>query len=121
MSLSKKDVLRIKRHRRILLRLHGTSERPRLTVRRSLNNMSVQAIDDISNKTIFSLSTLDKEIRQATPKTGNVKAANLLGETFAKRAITKGIKQVIFDRSGYLYHGRIKALAEGLRKGGLEF
>jgi len=112
---------RSKRHKRIRLTIQGSQERPRLVVRRSLANMYLQAVDDLNNRTLFSLSTLDKEIKEANPHRGNVKAAAILGAAFAKKAQEKGIKQVVFDRAGYLYHGRIKALADGLRKGGLEF
>lgn len=95
--------------------------RPRLVVHRSLKNLFAQVIDDTKNKTLFSLSTLDKEIRQKIPDAGNIKAAQFFGETFSLKAKEKGITRVVFDRAGYLYHGRIKAFAEALRKGGLEF
>jgi large subunit ribosomal protein L18 len=118
---NRKELLRIKRHRRILLNMRGTEARPRLIVRRSLKNIYAQIIDDTKSKTLFSMSTFDKEIKQNFPQAGNVKAAALLGEAFARRAKEKGISQIVFDRAGYLYHGRIKAFAEGLRKGGLQF
>lgn len=95
--------------------------KPRLVISRSLNNLSAQLVDDSENKTIFSLSTLDKEIRKNLPNCGNVKAAESFGETFARRAKEKGITRIVFDRAGYLYHGRVKAFAESLKKGGLEF
>ena len=88
---------------------------------RSLKNLCAQVIDDTKNRTIFSLSTSDKEIKQKLPTGGNVKAAQLFGEVFANKAKEKGITKIVFDRAGYLYHGRIKAFAEALRKGGLEF
>ena len=116
-----KEYLRLKRHRRIRLGICGTSTKPRLVVHRSLKNISAQIIDDVKNKTVFSLSTLDREIRQKFPYAGNIKAAEFFGEVFAKKAKEKGINRIIFDRAGYLYHGRIKAFAEALRKGGLEF
>ncbi len=116
-----KELHRLKRHRRIRLLMHGSSERPRLVVRRSINNMYAQIIDDTANKALFSLSSLDKEVKKNVSSAGNVKAAGLLGEVVARRAKEKGITKIIFDRAGYLYHGRIKAFAEGLRKGGLEF
>lgn len=115
-----KEQLRIKRHSRIRLRMQGTASKPRLVIHRSLKNFYVQVIDDIAQKTLFSLSTLDKGIRQKSAQAGNVKAAELLGQVFAERVREKGIKSVIFDRGGYLYHGRIKAFAEALRKAGLE-
>jgi large subunit ribosomal protein L18 len=116
-----KEDLRLKRHRRIRLNMMGTPEKPRLVVRRSLKNMHIQMIDDTAGKSLFSLSSLDKEVKKSVASGGSVKSAALLGEIFARRAKDKGISKIIFDRAGYLYHGRIKALAEGLRKGGLEF
>lgn len=106
---------------RIRKRISGNSEFPRLTVYRSLNNISAQLIDDTQNKTLFSLSSLDKEIKQRFPVSGNIKAASFFGEVFAHKAKEKGISKVVFDRAGYAYHGRVKAFAEALRKGGLEF
>lgn len=117
----KKEALRLKRHRRIRLAMQGTSIRPRLVVHRSLKNLSAQLVDDTKNITLFSLSTLHKEIKQKFSHSGNTKAAEFFGEIFAKMAKEKGITKIIFDRAGYLYHGRIKAFAETLRKGGLEF
>lgn len=118
---NKKGQSRLKRHRRIRLRMLGTGERPRLIINRSLKNLSAQLIDDTKDKTLFSLSTLDKGIRQKFSGAGNIKAAQLFAEIFAGRLKEKGITKIIFDRCGYLYHGRIKAFAENLRKGGLEF
>jgi large subunit ribosomal protein L18 len=118
---NKKEALRLKRHKTLRLRMSGTEERPRLVVRRSLNNLYAQVMDDTNNKSLFSLSTLDKEIKQKCAYAGNVKAAVLLGEVFSRKAKEKGITKVVFDRAGYLYHGRIKSFAEALRKGGLEF
>ncbi|MEI6632018.1 MAG: 50S ribosomal protein L18 [bacterium] len=116
-----KESIRLKRHRRIRLKMRGTEDKPRLVVRRSLKNMYVQIIDDAAGKSVFSLSSIDKETKKNIPSGGNVKEAGLLGEFFARRVKEKGITKIIFDRAGYLYHGRIKAFAEGLRKGGLEF
>ncbi|MDD5254765.1 MAG: 50S ribosomal protein L18 [Candidatus Omnitrophica bacterium] len=113
--------LRVKRHKRIRLMLKPSSERPRMVVRRSLNNIFAQVIDDVSHKTLFSFSSTDKEIREKFANSGNVKSAAFCGEVCARRAKEKGIEQIVFDRAGYLYHGRIKAFAEGLRKGGLKF
>lgn len=101
--------------------LRGSSERPRLVVSRSLNNLSAQAIDDVKNKTLLSISTYDKEVKGQLPAAGNIKAAVFLGEVFSRRAKELGITKIIFDRAGYLYHGRVKAFAEALRKGGLIF
>ena len=119
--MNKKEQLRLKRHKRIKLRMHGTSQAPRLVVNRSLKNLTAQVIDDTKDKTIFSLSTMDKEVKGKFINAGNIKAAEFFGEVFARRAKEKGIARIIFDRAGYLYHGRIKAFAEALRKGGLEF
>jgi len=94
---------------------------PRLVVHRSLKHFSASVVDDTQNKTLFSLSTLDKAVKEKFPSAGNVKAAHFFGEYFAQKAKEKGISKIIFDRAGYLYHGRIKAFAEALRKGGLEF
>jgi large subunit ribosomal protein L18 len=119
--MDKKRLIRIKRHRSGRLRITGTIQRPRLSVHRSLANLYGQIIDDTTNRTLFSLSTRDKEIKAKFPYGGNVGAATFLGEVFALRAKEKGIIRVVFDRGGYLYHGRIRAFAESLRKGGMDF
>jgi large subunit ribosomal protein L18 len=119
--MDKKELIRIKRHRSQRLKIIGTVERPRLAVHRSLANLYGQVVDDTANHTLFSLSTRDKEIKARFAYGGNVKAATFLGEVFARRAKEKGITKVVFDRGGNLYHGRIKAFAEGLRKGGMDF
>jgi large subunit ribosomal protein L18 len=117
----KKTLLRVKRHSRIRMRISGTAERPRLVIRRSLKNFHAQIVDDTQNKILLSLSTIDKEIKAKCNSAGNVKASECLGQVLAKRAIEKGINTIVFDRAGYLYHGRVKAFAENLRKGGLQF
>lgn len=117
----RQDLARIARHERIRKTLCGTAQRPRLSVYRSLKNIYAQIIDDVSNRTLLSLSTQDKEMRKSCAYGGNVKAAGLLGGVLAKKAKQMGISKVVFDRGGYLYHGRVKALAEGARKVGLEF
>jgi large subunit ribosomal protein L18 len=117
----KRTLLRIKRHNRIRMRISGTSERPRLVIRRSLKNFHAQIVDDANNKILLSLSTIDKEIKEKSKSAGNIKASERLGEVLAKRAVEKGISTIVFDRAGYLYHGRVKAFAESLRKGGLKF
>lgn len=119
--MKKRELLRLKRHRTIRLRMHGTAEKPRLLVHRSLNNLWAEAINDVENKVLISFSTQNKEFKQKSGRTGNMKSADLFGQAFAQRAKEKGISKVIFDRAGYLYHGRIKAFADALRKGGLEF
>jgi large subunit ribosomal protein L18 len=110
-----------RRHRRIRKQVVGTSERPRLSVRRSLKNLFIQVVDDTKGMTLVSASTAEKSFQQKAAYGGNVKAAALLGEIVAARAKDKNIARVVFDRGGYDYHGRIKAFAEAARKGGLEF
>lgn len=118
-----KDFKRSRVHTRIRKKLQGTSERPRLNVYRSTNHLYVQVIDDSKHATLVSANTLEfgeaKEGKR--PTGGNVSAAKQLGKTIAERAKEKGISKVVFDRGGYLYHGRIKALADAVREGGLEF
>jgi large subunit ribosomal protein L18 len=109
------------RHARVRNKVSGTTERPRLNVYRSLNNIYAQVIDDTTHNTIVSASTLDEEIKSAVKSTGNKEAAKAVGALVAKRAIEKGIKVVVFDRGGYIYHGRVKELAEAAREAGLEF
>ena len=119
--MRKKEELRLKRHKRIRMKMSGTPEKPRLVVHRSLKNISAQVLDDTMGKVLFSLSTKDKALKQKFISAGNLKASVLFGEMFAKAAKEKGIVKVIFDRAGYLYHGRIKSFAEALRQGGMEF
>ena len=116
-----KEIKRIYRHRRIRKTMSGSAERPRMCVHRSLKNMSVSVIDDVSGKVLMGLSTLAKELKGKVKNGGNIKAAEALGEAFAKLAVAKGIKAVSFDRGGYMYHGRVKAFADAARKAGLEF
>jgi large subunit ribosomal protein L18 len=113
--------LRIKRHKHIRRKLSGTMEIPRLVVRRSLTNMYAQLVDDVKDKILMTASTNDKEIKTTLPYRGNMKAAIAFGGLFAQRAKDKGFAKVVFDRAGYLYHGRVKAFAESARKGGLQF
>ena len=119
--MNKKELSRLKRHRRIRLKMQGTKAKPRLVIKRSLNNLFAQVIDDTDNKVLFSFSTANKEFKQKAANSGNIKAAGIFGEVFSKMAREKGIVKIIFDRAGYLYHGRVKEFAEHLRKGGLEF
>jgi large subunit ribosomal protein L18 len=114
-----KNATRKKRHARVRSKLSGTAARPRLNVFRSSKHIYAQLIDDVSGVTLASASTLDKEI--GLESSGNVDAAVKVGELVAKRAVEKGIKAVVFDRGGYLYHGRVKALADAARENGLEF
>ncbi len=99
----------------------GTAERPRLNVSRSIKHMYAQVIDDALGNTMAAASTLDPELRQTIKRTGNVDAAREVGRLIAVRAAAKGISAVVFDRGGYLYHGRVQALADGAREGGLRF
>ena len=112
---------RERRHRRIRKRVLGTPERPRLSVYRSLAHIYAQIVDDTKGNTIVAASTLDKELAALKGHKGNVATAKKVGELIAKRALEKGLKKVVFDRGGYMYHGRVKALAEGARETGLEF
>ena len=113
--------VRVKKHKRIRNRFSGTAQRPRLAVFRSNNHMYAQIIDDTARNTLVSASTLEKEISAELEKTNNVEAAAYIGTVIAKRALEKGIKQVVFDRGGFLYHGKIAALADAAREAGLEF
>ena len=116
-----RELRRRRRHRRVRGRVEGTAERPRLCVRRSLAHMYVQIIDDAAGCTLASCSTLTPDVRQQGGYGGNVKAAQLVGAKIAELALARGVKLVRFDRGGYRYHGRVKAVAEAARKAGLEF
>ena len=113
-----KSIARVRRHERVRAKISGTAECPRLCVFRSNKNIAVQVIDDVAGNTLVAASTLDKEIKT---KASNIEAAKEVGELIAKRAIKAGIKNVVFDRGGYIYHGKVKALAEAAREAGLEF
>jgi large subunit ribosomal protein L18 len=115
--LRQRNVIRQRIHFRIRQKMQGTAERPRLNVYRSLNHIYAQIVDDAKGETILSDSTLASKIKTG----GNVAAAKEVGKQVAERAIEKGIKRVVFDRGGYLYHGRVKALADAARAAGLEF
>ncbi|OPJ54879.1 50S ribosomal protein L18 [Alkalithermobacter paradoxus] len=116
-----KNETRLKRHRRVRKKVSGTAERPRLNVFRSNSNIYAQIIDDVNRTTLVAASSLESEIKDQVKATGNKEAAKLVGKLVAKKALEKGIDKVIFDRGGYLYHGRVKELAEGAREGGLNF
>jgi large subunit ribosomal protein L18 len=109
------------RHERIRKRTTGTAERPRLCVRRSLNHMYAQIIDDQTGRSLLQISSLAPEIRKLADEKAKTELSRELGKLIAQRAIEQGIKQVVFDRGGYLYHGRVKAVAEAAREAGLEF
>ncbi len=117
---SRKEV-RLKKHMRIRNRFSGTAERPRLAVYRSNDHMYAQIIDDTVGNTLVSASTLQKDVKAELEKTNNVDAAAYLGKVIAERAMAKGIKTVVFDRGGFIYQGKVKALAEAAREAGLEF
>ncbi|MBS3970829.1 MAG: 50S ribosomal protein L18 [Clostridia bacterium] len=120
-KIYERNATRKKKHRRLRFRLTGTSERPRLNVFRSNSQIYAQIIDDTAGKTMVSASTLEKDIQEEIKGLNKKEAAKVVGKLIAKRAAEMGIKQVVFDRGGYIYHGRVAALAEGAREGGLEF
>lgn len=118
MARDSKNEIRLRIHKRIRRKLAGAADRPRLAVFRSLNHIYAQVIDDQQGRTLAAAATTEKDLRG---KGGNVEGAKLIGKTVAERAKDKGITKVVFDRGGYLYHGRVKALAEAARQAGLEF
>ena len=120
-SKKSRQEVRMNKHRRIRNRLNGTPERPRLAVFRSNNHMYAQIIDDTIGNTLVAASTVEKDVRAELEKTNNVDAAAYLGTVIAKRALEKGISTVIFDRGGFLYQGKVAALADAAREAGLEF
>ncbi len=116
-----RETLRSRRRRRVRKKIFGTAARPRLNVFRSLNHIYAQIIDDAQGTTMLSASSLSPELRGDLPRSGNKEAAAAVGKLIAQKAMQKGIKKVVYDRAGYIYHGRIKALADAAREGGLEF
>ena len=116
-----KNKARLKRHLRVRKKIEGTSARPRLNVFRSSKHIYAQVIDDVKGVTIVAASTMDKELRDQITNGGSVESARKVGELVAKRAKEAGVSNVVFDRGGYLYHGRIQALADAAREAGLEF
>ena len=120
-SKQSRQEVRVKKHMKIRNRFSGTAERPRLAVFRSNNHMYAQIIDDTVGKTLVAASTLEKEVKAELEKTNNVDAAAYLGTVIAKRAIEKGIDTVVFDRGGFIYQGKIEALADAAREAGLKF
>jgi large subunit ribosomal protein L18 len=124
MRIKTKDDRRQRIRYRIRRRVSGSVERPRLTIFRSVSHMYVQVVDDASGKTIASASTVEPTVKGALAKKatgGNVEGAKAIGKTIAERLIEKGVKRVVFDRNGFLYHGRVKAVADAAREAGLEF
>ncbi|GFH93815.1 50S ribosomal protein L18 [Lachnospiraceae bacterium] len=120
-SKESRQKVRVKKHMRIRNRFSGTAEQPRLAVFRSNNHMYAQIIDDTVGNTLVSASTLEKAVKAELEKTNNVDAAAYLGTVIGKRAVEKGITKVVFDRGGFIYHGKIAALADAAREAGLEF
>ena len=120
-SKESRQKVRVKKHRRMRNHLSGTTQRPRLAVFRSNNHMYAQIIDDTVGNTLVAASTLEKEVKAELEKTNNVDAAAYLGTVIAKRAIEKGINTVVFDRGGFIYQGKVAALADAAREAGLEF
>lgn len=120
-TVARSSDARVRRHVRIRNKIVGTTERPRLNVFRSLDNIYAQIIDDSVGNTLVSASTLDEVVKKKLKNTGSKEGAKMVGELIAKRAIEKGITKVVFDRGGYIYHGRVKELAEAARNSGLEF
>ena len=116
-----KNANRLQRHKRVRRKITGTTQRPRLCVFRSSNNIYAQIIDDANRVTLTAASSLDAEVKGDVNHGGNKEAAKMVGEMIAKRAIEKGITEVVFDRGGYLYHGRVQVLAEAAREAGLKF
>ena len=112
---------RERRRRRVRMKLSGTAARPRLNVFRSLDNIYAQVIDDVEGRTLVSASSLDKDLRSEMSDKTKKEQAELVGKTVAERAKAAGVETVVFDRGGFLYHGRVKALADGAREGGLKF
>ena len=120
-SKKSRTVVRENKHRKLRNRFSGTAERPRLAVFRSNNHMYAQIIHDTVGKTLVSASTLDKDVKAELEKTNNVEAATVVGTVVAKKALEKGITTVVYDRGGFVYEGKVKALAEAAREAGLEF
>ena len=120
-SKQSRSEIRVKKHVRLRNRFSGTAERPRLAVFRSNNHMYAQIIDDTVGNTLVSASTLQKDVKAELEKTNDVAAAAHVGTVIAKRALEKGIKEVVFDRGGFIYHGKVQALADAAREAGLEF
>ncbi len=116
-----KNADRLKRHQRVRNKVSGTPERPRLSVFRSLNHIYAQIIDDVKGNTLVSCSTLDKQVAEMVKDLSKKEAAKVVGQEVAKRALEKGITEVVFDRGGYIYTGRVESVADGAREAGLKF
>jgi len=116
-----KNSVRVRKHIRVRKKINGTAERPRLNVYRGLSNIYTQIIDDAAGRTLVSASTLDKDIKDQIEFGGNINAAKMVGKSIGEKAIAAGITSVVFDRGGYIYHGRVKELADAAREAGLDF
>ena len=112
---------RERRHRRVRAKVHGTGERPRLVIHRSINHVEGQVVDDVAGRTLVGLSTLDAGLREKRGDMNKTQASHAAGKALAEKARELGVTKVVFDRGGYVYHGRVKAFAEGAREGGLDF
>jgi large subunit ribosomal protein L18 len=121
MAVKSRSVARVRRHGRVRARIFGTPQRPRLNVYRSVKGVYAQIIDDVAGNTLVSASSIDKELREKVKGMKKADQAKLIGQTVAERAKSKGITSVVFDRGGYRYSGRVKAVADGAREGGLQF
>jgi large subunit ribosomal protein L18 len=119
--MDKKHELRVQRHRRVRKKVTGTSQRPRLAVFRSLHHIYAQVIDDTEGHTLAAASTLDPDLRKALKTGGDIEAAKAVGKLVGERAREKGVQKVVFDRGGFMYHGRVQGLAEAAREAGLQF
>ena len=120
-SKTDRKLERNRRHARVRTKVSGTAERPRLCVYRSNTNLYAQIIDDVAGNTLVSASTTQKDVKAELEKTNDVAAASYLGKVIAERALAKGITEVVFDRGGFIYHGKIEALADAAREAGLDF
>ena len=120
-SKTDRKLERTRRHARVRTKVSGTAERPRLCVYRSNSNLYAQIIDDVAGNTLVAASTLDKEVRDSIKKSSTIEAAGFIGKVIAERAVKSGVSEVVFDRGGYIYHGRVKALADEAREAGLKF
>ena len=116
-----KNEVRLRKHKRVRAKISGTSESPRLSVYRSLSHIYAQVIDDTTGSTLIAASSLDGAVKGTLPSGGNKKAASEVGRMIAEKALEKGITKIVFDRGGYIYHGRVKELADAARKAGLQF
>ena len=120
-SMNIRQQARLKRKKRIRKKIHGTTQRPRLSVFRSARHIYAQIIDDTAGRTLAAASTVDQQAKDAPKFKNKMAAANFIGKLVGERALNQGIKEVVFDRNGFLYHGRVKSLSEGARKAGLIF